>query len=350
MARARRKKADGAPVRIRKNKKKLQSLVPTKLSKKPKAIRLSTLEYDPKIFETMKTDTIVDTFFSNKGGIPRACNFIVVGGPGSGKTTLGLDIIANVQNKNADKLYRPRVLFISGEMNEIDMYGYMERYPKFGEIDILFLGDYTEENPKLVIEEMLNEGYDLVLGDSFVEIQDTVKEACYMTTNSSEKWLIDLMCEHNKGNNKRKSYTTFLMIQQMTKGGEFVGSNKLKHNTTGMLMLNVSGEADRNVSRSVEFSKNRRGEVSKPLFFNLSTPNDITYNEAKWKLDKESEARMNKEMDQLIKEAEAFDTLLNCADVDPEAEEAAKVAAAEAGVLVGNEDTDEDEDNEFDED
>ena len=308
--RARARKADSATPRVRKNKKKLQSLVPTKLSKRPKATRLNTLEYDQRIFETMKTGTIVDTFFSNKFGIPRACNFIVVGGPGSGKTTLGLDIIANAQNSPLNSERPPRVLFISGEMNEIDMFGYMERYPKFGDIDILFLGDYTEENPKLVIEEMLNEGYDLVLGDSFVEIQDTVKEACYMTSSASEKWLIDLMCIHNKGNNKRKSYTTFLMIQQMTKGGEFVGSNKLKHNTTGMLMLNISGEADRNVSRSIEFSKNRRGEVNKKLFFNLSVPNDIAYNEAKWKLDKESEERLNKEMDQLIKEASAFDDLL----------------------------------------
>ena len=33
----------------------------------------------------------------------------------------------------------------------------------------------------------------MVLGDSFVEIQDAVKETADMTTGAAEKWLIDLM-------------------------------------------------------------------------------------------------------------------------------------------------------------
>jgi len=323
--------------RARKSKKqRLADAMPDQLTKAPTAIRLKDVHYDPKIFIPMHTGTIVDTFFSNKGGIPRATNFIVVGDPGCGKTTVGLDLICDVQIVNP----KLKVLFISGEMNKIDMYEYMERYPKFGEIDILFLGDYVDENPKLVIEEMLATGYDLILGDSFVEIQDAVKEACFMTSTASEKWLIDLMCSHNEGNNKRKAYSSFLMIQQVTKGGKFVGSNKLKHNTTGMIEIRFAGSStDTTASRYIEFTKNRRGEVNKKLHFSLKQPNDVAYNENKWKMDEEARVRLEQEIEGLQEEAAAFDELLKIHE--PKVGEEAVQEPAAVGVHE-----DEDDDNE----
>ena len=298
--------------RLRKSKKdRLAEALPEKLTKRPEAVRLKDIHYDKNIFMPMHTDTIVDQFFSNKGGVPKATNFIVIGASGSGKTTVALDIICNVQRHNP----KYKALFISGEMNKIDMYEYMERYPKFGEIDILFLSDYVDENPKLVIEEMLDDGYDIILGDSFVEIQESVKEACYMSTKASEKWLIDLMCSNNEGKNKRKVYSTFLMIQQMTKGGTFVGSNKLKHATTGMMEIKFDGSVVTNASpRYIEFSKNRRGQVNKKLYFNLRTANDITYNEKKWNMDEEATRKMENEIEELVKEAEKFDAILKLTD------------------------------------
>jgi len=44
-----------------------------------------------------------------------------------------LDIVSGLQ-KNGNKC-----LFISAEMDRTDLYLYVQRYPKFGEIDILFL-------------------------------------------------------------------------------------------------------------------------------------------------------------------------------------------------------------------
>ena len=330
--------------RLRKTKKQRQAeALPASLSKKPTAVRLKDVHYDPKIFIPMHTGTIVDKFFSNKGGVPRATNFIVVGDPGCGKTTVGLDLICDVQIVNP----KLKVLFISGEMNKIDMYEYMERYPKFGNIDILFLGDYVDENPKLVIEEMLATGYDLILGDSFVEIQDAVKEACFMTSTASEKWLIDLMCYHNEGNNKRKAYSTFLMIQQVTKGGKFVGSNKLKHNTTGMIEIRFAGSStDATASRYIEFTKNRRGEVNKKLHFSLKQANDVHYNENKWNMDEEARVRLESEIENLQSEAKAFDELLKINEPKTGEEAVASTEVLEPVIdNIGSDDDDDDDDD-----
>ena len=46
------------------------------------------------------------------------------------------------------------------------------------------------------------------------------------------------MIAQNQGKNKRKVYTTFITILQLSKGGTFVGSNKLNHMTTAMMELN----------------------------------------------------------------------------------------------------------------
>lgn len=289
---------------MRKTRKaQMATNLPTSLKRKPKLVKLKDKQYDESIFTTMKTDTVVDDFFSNKGGLPRACNFILIGDPGVGKTTVALDVTCNASRNGH------RALFISAEMNDIDMYEYMERFPKFGDIDILFLGDYTEENVKLVLENVLMKGYDLVLGDSFAEIMDELQESCYMSAKSAEKWLIDLMCKHNKGDNDAKKYTTFIMIQQMTKGGKFVGSNKLKHNTTGMLEIRFDGTSDA-APRYMEFSKNRRGGVNKKLYFTLDKPEDVNFLEDKWHMEEENRTRMEDELDQLAKEAAEFDKLL----------------------------------------
>jgi predicted ATP-dependent serine protease len=193
----------------------------------------------------------------------------------------------------------------------------MQRYPKFGNIDILFLGEYADENTKLIIEEILDRGYDVVLGDSFVEIQDAVKETANMTTSAAEKWLIDLMVKHNHGENKNKSYTSFLMIQQVTKGGNFVGSNKLKHNTTGMLEIRFTEEGGQ--ERYLMFTKNRRGDVYKKLYFSLASEGDVVYNAERFIQEEVNRQRLDKEMEELKKDAEVWDKIFSATEDEEEA-------------------------------
>jgi len=265
----------------------------------PESVRMETLTFDPKLFEPIKTGKPIDTLLSTDGGFPRATNFMMVGDPGVGKSTVAMDILSDLQLSGAS------VLFISAEMDRIDLYGYVKRYPKFGTIDILFLGDYLDQNPKLVVEHMLRKGYDAVLIDSFVEVQDTVKEANGMSTSGTEKWLIDLMRKNNDGQNDTKAYTSFLCIQQVTKGGNFVGSNKLKHNTTGMMEVRFEEDG----TRYIVFTKNRRGEVNKRMFFDLSATGDVKYDTARYDLDEAARHILQSEKDELQKQDEGFDKL-----------------------------------------
>jgi DNA repair protein RadA/Sms len=229
-------------------------------------VRMKDQKFSDDLFVPMKTGKPVDFLFSNEGGVPKACNFMLIGDPGVGKSTVSMDILSDL----AESGYK--VLFISAEMTRIDLYGYVKRYEKFGNLDILFTGEYCDSNPKAVLENALKPGFDVVLIDSFAEVQEDIKEVLKYSSAGSEKFLIDLMLSHNMGNNDLGLNTTFIAIQQVTKGGVFVGSNKLKHNTTGMLELRFDQDTG---TQFLVFTKNRRGEVNKKMYFDLSSTGDV---------------------------------------------------------------------------
>ena len=231
--------------------------------------KMNEVKFDPSLFTPMKTGTIVDTVLSNQGGIFPGTNTVVVGDPGVGKSTVLLDWLADFQSKGK------RVLFISGEMNEIDLYGYVKRYPKFGRVPILFMQQYAD-NAQGAVQKALEGGYDVVLVDSWAEINDLVMEENGWTRRKAESWLLDLMDKHNKADNETNRHTAFICIQQMTKGGDFAGSNRIKHMTTAMAHLKFDGRG-RDAERYIIFSKNRRGDVGDKIYFRLFRNNNVEY-------------------------------------------------------------------------
>jgi predicted ATP-dependent serine protease len=278
----------------------------TQVEKKPvkiELVKISDLNYDDRIFIPMKTNQPIDYMFSSEGGIYPATNYMVIGDPGIGKSTQTLDILAQITKADPTK----KVLFISGEMNQIDMYGYVKRYPAFGQIPTLFLCDYIDENPKEVMEQTFKQGWDLILIDSFIEVQESVQSACNMTRTYAEKWMIDLMVHNNKGHNDGKRFTSFLAIQQVTKGGNFVGSNKLKHNTTGMIELRYSSEFSGD--RYAKVTKNRRGFKYEKIYFSLDKTEYVEYDQKRIDRDLEIQQRLNKEKEMLLSEEEKFNQI-----------------------------------------
>ena len=275
---------------------------------KSRLTQISNVKYEKGLFEAHKTNTPLDGLFSIDGGVPKATNWMVVGDPGVGKSTVTLDIIANAKKTGS------KVLFISAEMNQVDLYLYVKRYPKFGELDIFFPQEIEDhECPKQVLEEILSEGYDIVLIDSFIELQATIQESDRMTRNRAEKWLLDLMYQQNLGQNKGKNYTSFLNIQQVNKGGTFVGSNKLKHMTTGMMEIRFVDERSQD-ERYVVFSKNRRGHVGKQMFFDLSASGDVTYDTERFKKSESLKQLKKKEKEMVKKDGLEFDKLFGLKD------------------------------------
>ncbi len=260
-------------------------------------IKINDVKYDAELFEAWEMRNPLDTLFSIDGGIPKATNWMVVGDPGVGKSTVLLDSLANCKANGA------KVLFVSGEMNQVDLYLYVQRFPKFGDIDIFFPQELPEgECPKQALEELLQQGWDIVLYDSFVEIQEIIREVGGMSSKGSEKWMLDLMSKNNLGHNDTNSYTSFLNIQQVTKGGKFVGSNRLKHMTTGMMEIRFVEENDDD--RYIFFDKNRRGNVGKRMYFSLHSTGDVTYDIERFnKAEKMHEMKIKEK--ELLKSGEA---------------------------------------------
>lgn len=269
-----------------------------------KTVKLKDIEFDNSLFVPIKSDTPLDYCFSTEGGIMPATNYIVIGDPGIGKSSMAIQYAADIQEKNKGK----RVLFISAEMTMFDMKPYAKRFPLWEELDILFVSMMTEGLYKESIEAKLKEGWDLVVIDSFAELADAVrgdfnenaKGSDKKTYNDIEKWLVDQMVLHNSADNTAKRYTSFISIQQVTKGGQFVGSNKLKHNTTGMIELRYTKTG----SRRVHISKNRRGFEYQDLEFEFGqdTTEPIKYNIEKVHRDKKIQEEIKKVQAQQLDE------------------------------------------------
>jgi predicted ATP-dependent serine protease len=257
--------------RGRPSKKGIQNAtyVPSIINFDNKVSKLSNLNIDPRMMKTMKTGLGIDELFSHEYGIPAATNIMMIGDPGVGKTTVLLDVLASAQNKGA------KCLFISGEMGKKQMFKYTERFKQFGVLETLFMQDFLEYNTKDVIEQVLDRGYDLVLIDSAAEIIEGVRDDNNWDRKMAESWLVDICVKNNKGENKSEKFTSFLLIQQITKGGSHVGSNKLKH------LVDAAGEMRRESesqggSTYINFVKNRNGLVDNKIYYQISN-NSIRY-------------------------------------------------------------------------
>ena len=230
-------------------------------------VKMKDINFDPSLFRPMKSGRVIDAHFSSQKGLMKGTNYAIVGDPGIGKTTVMLDMLADLQRRGK------KVLFISGEMNQIDMFGYVKRYPKFGNVPILFLGDHTEDNNLEVLENILEEGWYFVLIDSMAEVQNAVVDTHkgWMSSKKAETELLNLFERHNLGENDSEINTAFLVIQQVTKGGEFAGSNRFKHMMTGMAHMKWTKEGE----RTFFFSKNRRGGDMSVRMFSLQNRNRV---------------------------------------------------------------------------
>lgn len=272
-------------------------------------VKMRDVRFDPGLFVNYRSGTVLDNLLCSYQGLPKGVNYMVIGDPGVGKTTIILDLIANIGRQAPET----RILFISAEMNEIDLAVYVQRYPKFGDLNIMFVeSDFDGNRHHLTeIEEVLQRGWDIVAIDSFHELQGIVKEEEDITMRLAETKLLSLIKRHNKADNATHTNTTFLTIQQVTKSGAFIGSNRLKHMITAMMELRLDNPKNIYSDRYVVFSKHRRGDVGVKLYYNLSSTGDVSFDEQRYRQELQLRNLQNNVTSQLRNFATQFDQLFN---------------------------------------
>ena len=272
-------------------------------------VKMRDVRFDPGLFVNYRSGTVLDNLLCSYQGLPKGVNYMVIGDPGVGKTTIILDLIANIERQAAGT----RILFISAEMNEIDLAVYVQRYPKFGDLNIMFVeSDFDGNRHHLKeIEDVLQRGWDIVAIDSFYELQGIVKEEEDITMRLAETKLLSLIKRHNKAENDTRTNTTFLTIQQVTKSGAFIGSNRLKHMITAMMELRLDNPKNIYSDRYVVFSKHRRGDVGVKLYYSLSSTGDVSFDEQRYRQELQLRNLQSNVSTQLRDFAAQFDNLFN---------------------------------------
>ena len=272
-------------------------------------VKMRDVRFDKDLFINFRTRTILDNLLCSYQGLPKGVNYMIIGDPGVGKTTIILDMLANIRKAQPSA----RILFISAEMNEIDLAIYVERFPKFGDLDILFIEGGFDEcgHSWQTVADTLDDGWDIVAIDSFHELQGIVKEEENVTNKRAESMLLSLIKQQNKAQNDRGVNTTFLTIQQVTKSGAFVGTNRLKHMITAMMELRLDNPKNIYSDRYITFSKHRRGDVGVKLYYNLSTTGNVDFDEERYEQDQSIRRMQRNVRNQLHDFADRFDELFN---------------------------------------
>ena len=206
-------------------------------------------------------------------------------------------------------------------MNEIDLAIYVQRFPKFQNLDILFVEGEFEQEPHSCktlerLSKILGQGWDVVAIDSFYELQGIIKEEENITLKKAESLLLSLMKQQSKGVNDRSVNTTFLTIQQVTKSGAFVGSNRLKHSITAMMELRLENPKNIYSDRYAVFTKHRRGDVGVRLYYDLGATGDVFYNEERYRNDQQIRRLQSNAANSIRNLADQFDLLFNSINTD----------------------------------
>lgn len=247
-----------------------------------KATRLSDMTFKDELFQTLKTDTVVDKFWSEEGGMFRGTVTMISGDPGAGKTSVLVKQLIDYKTNGA------KVGIVSAEMKALDLKRSIARYyPEVEEIDVLYPHAYLAQkelddngNPiqfYMAFAAFLNNGYDVVLLDSMKEIQEIFRYELKLSKEQAEFAVLDILERNCEGVNREERHTSFLMIQQVGKGGEFAGSQRLVHMINARVEIRKCKEIKG--GKYIVFKKNRNGATEVKLYYQLHKTEGVVYDE-----------------------------------------------------------------------
>jgi predicted ATP-dependent serine protease len=292
--------------------------------------KISNETIDPKLWEPLSTGhDVLDDFLSADGGLSRGTVTMIFGDPGIGKSTFTMDMLSNMNEAGYN------VLFVSAEMRKNDVAYMTRRFPEFADIPVWYVDTRTGSNPVEDFEEELQKGYDYVVVDSWAAFLEFAYSMNTSTKKSTILNLINLMYDMTEGVEVDGDvyYTSFGLIQQVNKSGEFTGSNMLKHLITASLMLRWDGE-----ERYMMFDKNRRGNGNERLYFQI-TNSSIEFDEHKKKTHDEAREFAEKERKRNEKKNnfDSIEDLLNGTSENGESTQASENASNESSSTGGEE-------------
>lgn len=251
------------------------------------------------IFIPYPSGKFVDYVISEDVGSMPGTTVVVAGDPSVGKTTMSLDLmysakelfISKIKDKKAKEIAEEEFIYFSSEMKRTDLQREERKKPWMRSIRSILLNEYKKEEYKALITKVFTYGYRMLVVDSFANICERLVSFAGMNNSEAASFLLHLCEIANTGNTETGHATCIYMIQQVTKGGVFVGKNGLKHDTTAMWELKFDGQ-----ERYAVFTKNRMNGDSnfKPIYFSLNPEREVVWNQERWEEDRLKEEMMKK--------------------------------------------------------
>ena len=62
-------------------------------------VKMKDINFDPSLFRPMKSGRVIDAHFSSQKGLMKGTNYAIVGDPVIGKTTVMLDMLADLHRR-----------------------------------------------------------------------------------------------------------------------------------------------------------------------------------------------------------------------------------------------------------
>lgn len=184
------------------------------------------------------------------GGIVRGSVNLVAGQPGIGKSTLLLQIAANVSKSN-------KVLYVSGEESAHQVGMRAERLGVNSNNLMLATGNSADETAATIV----NSQYDLVIVDSIqtMTVDAGSSQAGSISQVTSSAQMLTLA--------SKKSNTALIIVGHVTKEGSIAGPKILEHSVDVVLQIEGDRYGGFKLFRAI---KNRYGSTNEAAIFEMS--------------------------------------------------------------------------------
>lgn len=208
-----------------------------------------------------------DSWFSKVGGIVLRSFILLTGGSGSGKTTMMINLMKWLSNLKTSMYSREMRKDDVKEQTINVKFGHNNAYLADVKTHPHF-DDYMKElevlKPKVVIIDSLQ----VIANEDFPDMGE--EKACEHIVNELRTWVAD-------------NDAVLILIGHVTKEGEYKGVTTIKHLVDAHMELVFDKKTG---NRNISWSKNRKGEVGKLLYYSFGEAGIELFTKEEWEATK----------------------------------------------------------------